>query len=203
MKTKQEHLAETRRTQILDAAVRVFASKGFHPTTIKDIAREAGLADGTIYLYFANKPALLLGVMDRLTTAALQSVDTASFAAMDLPQFIRAYIQHPLTVFASSNAELFQVVVSEILVNQDMRERYYQHLILPTIAHGELLFQQWAEQQHLDPVHARLLMHTISSLTIGLIVQRLMGDTALEAAWEDLPDYVSNLLLYGIGSTHQ
>src|SRR4028119_1885281 len=96
---KQAHLANTRRNQILDAATKVFATKGFHTTTIKDVAREAGLADGTIYIYFPNKPALLLGIMDRMTTAALQNVDTTSLAGLDLAQFIRTYIQHPLTVF--------------------------------------------------------------------------------------------------------
>ena len=42
----QEQLIAARRNQILDAATKVFAEKGFHPTTIKDIAREAGIADG-------------------------------------------------------------------------------------------------------------------------------------------------------------
>lgn len=196
---KQEQLANTRRNQILDAATRVFAVKGFHPTTIKDVAREAGLADGTIYIYFESKPALLLGIMDRLTTAALQNVDTTSLAAMDLPQFIRTYIQHPLTVFESSNVELFKVVVSEILVNQEMRDRYYQQVLAPTINVGEQFFRQWAEQHDLDPLHTKLLMRAISSMIIGLIVQRIMGDTTLEAEWEHLPAYLSDLLLHGIG----
>lgn len=197
---KQEQLANTRRNQILDAATRVFAAKGFHPTTIKDVAREAGLADGTIYIYFENKPALLLGIMDRLTSAALQNVDITSLATMDLPQFIRMYIQHPLTVFESSNFELFKVVVSEILVNQEMRERYYQQVLAPTNNLGEQFFRQWAEQHDLDPLHTKLLMHAISSMIIGLIVQRIMGDTTLEAEWEHLPAYLSELLFHGIGS---
>lgn len=197
---KQEQLANTRRNQILDAATRVFAAKGFHPTTIKDVAREAGLADGTIYIYFENKPALLLGIMDRLTSAALQNVDITSLATMDLPQFIRMYIQHPLTVFESSNFELFKVVVSEILVNQEMRERYYQQVLAPTNNLGEQFFRQWAEQHDLDPLHTKLLMHAISSMIIGLIVQRIMGDTTLEAEWEHLPAYLSDLLFHGIGS---
>lgn len=199
---KQKHLSNTRRNQILDAATKVFAEKGFHPTTIKDVAREAGLADGTIYIYFENKPALLLGILDRLTTAALQDVDVTSLASMDLHEFIRTYIQHPLTVFESSNFELFKVVVSEILVNQEMRERYYQHILAPTINLGEQFFRQWAEQHDLDPLHTKLLMHAISSMVMGLIVQRIIGDTTLEAEWEHLPAYLSDLLLHGIGSNH-
>ncbi len=195
---KQEQLVNTRRNQILDAAIRVFATKGFHPTRIKDVAREAGLADGTIYIYFENKPALLLGIMDRMTTSALQNVDTSQLAGMELQQFILTYIQHPLTVFESSNFELFKVVVSEILVNQEMRERYYQQLVAPTISRGEQFFRQWAEHNGMDPIHTKLLMHAVSSMVIGLIVQRIMGDTTLADEWDQLPAYLSDLLLHGI-----
>ncbi len=198
--TKQEQLVSARRNQILDAATRVFATKGFHPTTIKDVAREAGLADGTIYIYFENKPALLLAIMDRMTTAARQNVDPSQLASMDLPQFVRTYIQHPLTVFEAGNFELFKVVVSEILVNEEMRERYYRQLVAPTISMGEQVFRQWAEQNSMAPIHTKLLMHAVSSIIIGLIVQRIMGDTTLEAEWDQLPEYLTDLLLNGIRS---
>src|SRR5258708_19998646 len=62
----QAQLAAARRTQILDAATRVFASKGFNRATIRDVARDAGVADGTIYNYFANKTDLLFRLLHRL-----------------------------------------------------------------------------------------------------------------------------------------
>jgi TetR/AcrR family transcriptional regulator, fatty acid metabolism regulator protein len=46
--------------RILEAAVRVFAEQGFYQSTISQIAREAGVADGTIYLYFKNKDDILV-----------------------------------------------------------------------------------------------------------------------------------------------
>jgi TetR/AcrR family transcriptional regulator, fatty acid metabolism regulator protein len=46
--------------RILEAAVRVFAEQGFFQSTISQIAREAGVADGTIYLYFKNKDDILV-----------------------------------------------------------------------------------------------------------------------------------------------
>ena len=45
--------------QILDAAIKVFAQNGFHNSTVSQIAKEAGVADGTIYLYFKNKDDIL------------------------------------------------------------------------------------------------------------------------------------------------
>src|SRR4029450_3660722 len=63
-------LVAVRREHILDAATRVFAAKGFDRATIRDVARRAGVADGTIYNYFPNKAALLLGILDRLNETA-------------------------------------------------------------------------------------------------------------------------------------
>jgi TetR/AcrR family transcriptional regulator, fatty acid metabolism regulator protein len=50
--------------RILDAAVKVFAEKGFFQSKVSEIAREAGVADGTIYLYFKNKDDLLISIFE-------------------------------------------------------------------------------------------------------------------------------------------
>lgn len=53
-----------KRTGILEAAVKVFARKGYFAARVADIASEAGVADGTIYLYFKNKEDLLVSLFD-------------------------------------------------------------------------------------------------------------------------------------------
>ncbi|MEZ4525529.1 MAG: TetR/AcrR family transcriptional regulator [Desulfobacterales bacterium] len=58
--TKANNTAGEKYNRILEAAVSVFAEKGFHQATISQIAREAGVADGTIYLYFKNKDDILV-----------------------------------------------------------------------------------------------------------------------------------------------
>jgi TetR/AcrR family fatty acid metabolism transcriptional regulator len=60
---RSERRAE-KRLAILEGAVRVFAEKGFFNTTVAEIARSAGVADGTIYLYFKSKDDLLLSIFD-------------------------------------------------------------------------------------------------------------------------------------------
>jgi AcrR family transcriptional regulator len=67
--------ADARRDQILDAATRVFSTSGFHGATVREIAREAGLAEGTIYIYFANKQDLLLGILSRLNESERRAAD--------------------------------------------------------------------------------------------------------------------------------
>src|SRR5262245_22564005 len=58
-------LVAERREQILDAALRLWTRKGFDATTVDDLAREAGVAKGTVYLYFATKEALLAAAARR------------------------------------------------------------------------------------------------------------------------------------------
>jgi len=54
-----------RRQQILDAAVEVFAGKGFHKSRVADVARAADVADGTIYLYFKSKDDILISIFEQ------------------------------------------------------------------------------------------------------------------------------------------
>jgi TetR/AcrR family fatty acid metabolism transcriptional regulator len=56
---------------ILRAAIRVFSRKGFFNAKVADIAREAGVADGTVYLYFKNKDHLLVSIFDETMTDAI------------------------------------------------------------------------------------------------------------------------------------
>ena len=51
--------------QIIDAAVIVIAENGYHQAQVSKIAKEAGVADGTIYLYFKNKEDILISVFQR------------------------------------------------------------------------------------------------------------------------------------------
>jgi AcrR family transcriptional regulator len=55
---------DTRRQQILDAALKCFSRDGFHNTTTADIVRESGVSQGTLYLYFANKDEMIAALAD-------------------------------------------------------------------------------------------------------------------------------------------
>ncbi len=59
MATTRSAAQEERRRQILDAAVRAFAKKGYHACRVSDIAEEAGVAYGLVYHYFESKDAVL------------------------------------------------------------------------------------------------------------------------------------------------
>ena len=55
---------ENKHQKIIQAAVRVFAEKGFYNSRVSEIAKEANVADGTIYLYFKNKDDILISLFE-------------------------------------------------------------------------------------------------------------------------------------------
>src|ERR1700752_3658346 len=76
--TKNSELIRDRREQITQAAIRVFAEKGFHEATVRDIGREAQLTQGTLYNYVRSKEDILFLVCDRIVTEYLDRVRAAA-----------------------------------------------------------------------------------------------------------------------------
>jgi len=78
------------------AAERIFARHGFFAAKVSDVAKEAGVADGTIYLYFKSKDDLLISLFERRMlelTEALQQAIQGKSPREALRAFIRTYLQ--------------------------------------------------------------------------------------------------------------
>jgi AcrR family transcriptional regulator len=70
--------AESRRAEILDAALQVFGQYGYRRTSMDDVAREAGIAKGTIYLSFTSKEEVFQALSERLSQRMLAGAEAAS-----------------------------------------------------------------------------------------------------------------------------
>lgn len=198
----QEQLAEVRRNQILDAAITVFAEKGFARATIKDVAQTAGIADGTIYIYFENKTALLMGILNRLNESDQRPEHFEQAGEMTIEMFVRVYLKRRFTLMAESMA-VFQIVLSEVLVNKDLRELYMTQVIAPTFDVAEPFFRQLVEEGKVRPHDPALSLRAISSMALGLLLLRIMGDPYLEQSWDEIPDLLTDFILHGLGIEEQ
>ena len=100
-----------KRALITDAAVEVFAEKGFHLARVSDIAKRAGVADGTIYLYFKNKEDLLLTIFEEKMDLLLSSLGEVLEGIDDPLARVRAFARfHFQQVHDNrSTAEVLQV----------------------------------------------------------------------------------------------
>jgi len=74
---KEQERGQTRRQRILDAAVQVFARKGYRDAGMEDIASEAETSKGGLYFHFPSKQALFLQLLERMTALFIERTESA------------------------------------------------------------------------------------------------------------------------------
>jgi AcrR family transcriptional regulator len=96
--TKEHVVEEFRKQSICDAAMRVAARKGLKNVTVQDIADEAGLAKGTIYLYFQSREEIVARTMDNCVESLLDKLAAACQSCRGfrdiLEQRVRTQLEH-------------------------------------------------------------------------------------------------------------
>lgn len=113
------------RERILAAAWQLFETQGYQETSTRQIAREAGVADGTVFSHFATKLAILReGMMKQLSQLAQQGVSNPSLDPFELGiQFARVYYSY---YFA--NVNLSRALLKEVLWDMEYYQSFNQTL---------------------------------------------------------------------------
>ncbi len=120
--------------RIIKAATKIFAKKGFYQAKISEIAREADVADGTIYIYFENKDDILICLFEEQMKAVLDNmvseISQEDDPAKKLERFALAHLK--LIENNKSMAEIIQVEVrqSSKFMKEYKNEKFTQYLDL-------------------------------------------------------------------------
>jgi TetR/AcrR family fatty acid metabolism transcriptional regulator len=110
-----------RRRQILEAAIKVFAEKGFHASRVGDIAEEAGIAYGLVYHYFESKEDLLETIFRTTWTEMLARVREVEEAGVPAAEAVRQVSALILRTWRR-DPNLVRVLVREITRNQHVQQ---------------------------------------------------------------------------------
>lgn len=193
----QQQVIAAKRQQILAAATTVFAAKGYHKATVRDIAQEAGIADGTIYNYFKNKEALLIGILDQLNETDDRAEAFTAEMTGDLRQFFVAYLHHRLDVMLP-NTQVFKALLPEILVNDRLRQIYTDTMIVPTMSLVEEQFAALMAAGVIRPLDPALTVRTLAGAVFGLLMLHLLGDPLIFEKRDELPEHLAAVLFDGL-----
>ena len=144
METAQNRIEKNHKYhQILEAAIKVFARQGFHQSTVAQIAKEAGVADGTIYLYFKNKDDILVQFFNYKTKQVFDSFRTEVGRAESSLEKLRYLIRRHLEEF-QRNREMAIVYQVETHQNSRLAEaqikemsQMYRDLISEIVEQGQ------------------------------------------------------------------
>jgi AcrR family transcriptional regulator len=173
MKTKKQVVSAFRRAEIVDAARRVFARKGFARGIIDDIADEAKMAKGTVYLYFSSKEEIYRVVMDVdmefLSRVTLENVN----AAKTLEEKIRAFALVRLEN-CDAKREFFQIMDSDPGHLSYSRSQYRNWMKQPVLSLAGAL-EDAVKQGEIRAVSAERVAWLVADITRGTIQRRLVG----------------------------
>jgi AcrR family transcriptional regulator len=174
MSTKTQVVEAFRCRAICEAAMRVAGRKGLEKTTVEDIAQEAGVAKGTVYLYFRSRDEILDKTVGAAVDDLLERLRTAADAAGNLGPFVDA-LERVLTAqfaYFDENRDFFRVYFASGEYSEDRRlrqsRRYHRHIdqLVAMIKHG----RQRGELRNLDPERAAI---TIAGAARDLILRRI------------------------------
>ena len=120
--------------KIIIAATKVFAKKGFFNARISDIAKEAKVADGTIYLYFNNKFDILISVLEEEIGKIIEQIEKAIEKETDAERMLMIFIEKHLAAM-KQNKNLAEVIHIELrqsdrLVKEYRNNRFKEYIDL-------------------------------------------------------------------------
>jgi AcrR family transcriptional regulator len=193
-------ITEFRTTEILEAARKVFAEKGFHEATVDDIAGVAGLAKGTVYLYYRSKQdiylaALKLGVA-RMSALMLEAVRCAATSEQKLRALIAAKL-----AYCDENRDFFKIYYSEIgrismhpgAIDNECQALYFEQVRLV-----ENILKEGTKSKALRHLRTHETAFVITDLIRGVATQRVLGWSKSKSSHD--VDFIFDFIWKGIAA---
>ena len=193
---------EETQAKILKAAQKLFARRGYGATTTKELAKAAGVAEGTLFRHFENKKAILIevatqGWMEILTDLLTELSEMASYKAV--AQVMRKRMLHLRT-----NSDMLRVCFMEAQFHPELRDRIQTDVIEKMTDVAEAFFQTAMEKGEYRPMNARVVariflgMFTVAGFSQSTLTNDPNSHLELKEMAETLADIFLNGVLTGV-----
>jgi TetR/AcrR family fatty acid metabolism transcriptional regulator len=190
-----------KRSRITDAAIEVFAQKGFHQARVSDIARLAGVADGTIYLYFKNKEDLLLSVFEEKMDELIEGLDEALTGVENPVERIQRFARFHFKMVREnrSTAEVLQVELR--LSNKFLKEYRPEKLWAYLGRFAQILKDGQAEGIFREDADPFVMMWAFFGALDELAMQYVLSRKADLFSLDDAAAAVADVFIRGLMAT--
>lgn len=181
-----------RREAILQVSLRLFARNGFHGTSMRDIAREANIADGLIYHYFASKRDLFRAIIEEYSFLPVLRTLPELAEQLDLRALLIVVARGFFDVL-KRNPELTRVLLQEVQVFPEEKEAFFADAVGESITELAAILDARMDDRsraQVDPqVAARIFFNALLAF---FVEQEILGGKHLLPA--DETDYVEHLV---------
>ncbi|WP_421382222.1 TetR/AcrR family transcriptional regulator [Bacillus salacetis] len=183
----EEKLTE-KQQKILEAALEIFAEKGFSATSTNEIAKKAGVAEGTIFRHYKTKKDLLLSIV-----APTMAKLIAPFIIRDINKvlntkyeryedFLKAMILNR-QAFLKENMTAFRILIQEIPFHPELKDQFKEHVASKVFQRFQKVVEFYKEKgQIIDLPTEAVIRFTASSVFGFLLIRHLFLP---EAQWDD------------------
>ena len=178
IKTRKDVIAEFRTSGILEAARKVFAERGFHEATVEDIAEAAGVAKGTVYLYYQSKRDVYFAAL-KFGIAQMHSLLVQELKKASTPEDkLKALIASKLAYF-DENRDFFKIYYSELGtipsthpsgIDNEFKALYQEQARLV-----EGILREGARKKVVRSLRTEQTAFAISDIIRGVVTHRILG----------------------------
>ena len=177
IRTKKDVVTEFRTAGILEAARGVFAKKGFSQATVDDIASAAGVAKGTVYLYYESKRDIYFAALKFGIEQMYGKLDEELKNASTPEEKLRTLIGVKLAYF-DDNRDFFKIYYSElgnICIHPGTIDNEFKAMYLDQAKVVEAILKEDARKKIIRPVRTEQTAFAISDIIRGVVTQRVLG----------------------------
>src|SRR3954470_22517314 len=199
-KSKEDVVSEFRVQSIQEAAIRVISRKGMAAATMQEIAEEAGVAKGTIYLYFRDRDELVEKTFENAMSQLHARVDAALELDVPFEQKLRSMLG-AVSGFFDENREFFRLYISMRFPEgsaqqQRRRKRTCQPQYQSRVQRVAEVLRQAMDRGEIGVTDPRRLALFIIEGSNAVILERVLSETPASA--DDDVDFLADTILGGI-----
>ena len=200
-KTRKEKLTAQRREQILKAALEIFSQKGYVGATIPEIANMAGVAAGTIYLYYPSKRELFVAVIKSfiITTPLLKLIN--KIPQGDIHATLKSIIKDRLDLIKNPTCARLPALMGDVQRDPELKALWlkeFLHPFLGQIAPGYSFMATMGKFRRYDP---EVAVRMVGGFIIGFLMLKVIeGDISpLNKKDQDkVTEDIVNFMLHGM-----
>ncbi len=182
---KRERRKDARPGEIIEAALQVFIEKGFGPAKMEDIAKRAGVAKGTVFIYFPTKEDLFRAVAETMLEANLSNLQSlAGPADIPLSILVPGLLAHAANVADTRMPAILRLLIGEARSFPDLAQIWHDQVVSKILSLLTAAIERAQARGEVKPGDSRLYAFSI----IGPMVAGLLFRDILGAATADVPD---------------
>lgn len=184
----EEEKMTDKQIKIIQAAVEIFAEKGYSATSTNEIAQKAGVAEGTIFRHYKTKKELLISIVVPMMSRLVAPFVMRDFhKVLDSPyerfdDFLRAVMRNRLA-FAQKNAPILKIMLHEIPFHSELQGRFKELLLEHVASRIERVVTHFQGKGEVVEMPPFTLMRMAASVIIGYVLTRVF--IMPETAWDD------------------